>query len=302
MPSSERVLGSVRPAPVRTGATSAGSSAALSAPPTSATVPSASTPAATAAQRPVRTSGAVIQARRSGTPRELPAGLLEAALRAAAGRAGTDAAAAPVPPGSPGAMTPPDAIAASGPDGSGLQEAALDDALRAAEARGFEAGFARGQAQLRQAVQAAGALAAQLESLAPQETQAVAQSIAVIATAIARRIVDAELRTDPTILVRSLESAVATINGSPEAHVLLHPDQLEAIRTAWEATHGTAFLGKRWTFEADTSLTPGGCVLRYDHGLVSLGLEAQAQEIANAIADAFPGMPGGSPVIEEDPE
>ncbi len=40
----------------------------------------------------------------------------------------------------------------------------------------------------------------------------------------------AELQLDPTVLVRALEAAVAAINGSPEARVLLHPDQLEPVQ------------------------------------------------------------------------
>ena len=151
-------------------------------------------------------------------------------------------------------------------------------------------GRARAEAELGAAIEAAGAMAARIEAMAPRESSAVAQSLATLSTAIARRVVGAELHLDPTILVRTLESAVAAINGSPEARTLLHPDQLEPVREAWEAAHGNAYLGKRWTFEADASLPLGGCVLRYDHGVVAAGLEAQIEEISSALEDALPRL------------
>jgi flagellar biosynthesis/type III secretory pathway protein FliH len=166
----------------------------------------------------------------------------------------------------------------------------LRDLRRRSEDRGYAVGQARARAELGAAVEAAGAMAARLEALVPQESTAVAQALSVLATAVARRIVGAELHLDPTILVRALESAVTTINGSPEARVLLHPDQLERVREAWEVAHGSAYLGKRWTFEADASLPPGGCVLRFEHGIVTVGLEAQIEEVERALADALPGL------------
>jgi flagellar biosynthesis/type III secretory pathway protein FliH len=177
-----------------------------------------------------------------------------------------------------------------GAPGSPSLQVDLRDLHQRAEDRGYAVGRARAEADLGAAIEAAGAMAARIEAIAPRESSAVAQSLAALSTAIARRIVGAELHLDPTILVRALESAVAAINGSPEARTLLHPDQLEPVRAAWEASHGTAYLGKRWTFEADASLPLGGCVLRYEHGVVAAGLEAQIEEIATALDDALPGL------------
>jgi flagellar assembly protein FliH len=158
------------------------------------------------------------------------------------------------------------------------------------EDRGYAVGRARAEAELADAIKAAGAMAARIEAMAPRETGAVAHALVAMSTAIARRIVGAELNLDPTLLVRALEAAVAGINGSPEARVLLHPDQLETVQVAWEAAHGNAYLGKHWTFEGDASLPPGGCVLRYEHGVVSAGLEAQVDEIAAAMDEVLPGL------------
>ncbi len=173
---------------------------------------------------------------------------------------------------------------------SPLLHAAIRDVYQRAEQRGHAAGRQRAEAELRTAMETARAMAEMIEAMAPREATAVARDIARLALAIARRIVGDELQLDPTILVSILEAAASSINGSPEARVLLHPDALGPVSAAWGAVHGTAYLGKRWTFEPDATLPLGACTLRYDHGVVAAGLESQLDEIKAAIDDAIPGL------------
>jgi hypothetical protein len=183
-----------------------------------------------------------------------------------------------------------------------LLQVDLQDLRQRIEDRGYAAGRARAEAELGAAIEATGAMAARIEALAPRESTTVAHALVALSTAIAGRILGAELHLDSTVLVRALEAAVASINGSPEARVLLHPDQLEPVRLAWEAAHGNAFLGKRWTFEADASLPPAGCVLRYEHGFVAAGLDAQLELITAALEEAIPGLrPARAPDADEEP-
>ncbi len=206
------------------------------------------------------------------------------------GRRGTARLAGPSGGGSAGAARPTYGLA-----GSAVLQVELRDLQQRMEDRGYALGRARAEAELAAAIEATGAMAARIEAMAPRESTAVARALVAIASAIAGRVVGAELHLDSTLLVRALESAVAAVNGSPEARVTLHPDQLESVQLAWEAIHGTSFLGKRWTFEADSSLPPGGCVLRYEHGFVAAGLEAQVELIAAAIEEAIPGLRQGRP-------
>jgi len=85
------------------------------------------------------------------------------------------------------------------------------------------------------------------------------------------------------------------INGSPTARVILHPAAVEPVRSAWEAAHGSTHLGKRWTFEADPSFPPGACLLRFDHGFVDAGVDAQLEEIQRALDAAIPSLWSGAP-------
>ena len=169
---------------------------------------------------------------------------------------------------------------------------------RAAEQRGYETGRARAEAELRAAVEGASALADRLQAIAPDRTSEIAHSIAELALSVAKRIIQHEVRIEPSLLCASLEAAVSTINGSPEAHVLLNPAAVEPVATAWEALHGRAYLGKKWFFEGDPNLPAGGCTLRYEHGFVEAGLEAQLEEIGIALDRAIPNLARGT--VEEE--
>jgi flagellar biosynthesis/type III secretory pathway protein FliH len=194
-----------------------------------------------------------------------------------------------------GAATPLDlwAAEASDPIVDQARELAAEELREielVAEQRGYAAGRQRAEQELRAAVEAAGAVAERLSSVAPERTAEVAHAVTELALSVARRILGHEVTVDPSMLCSALEAAVGTINGSPRAHVLLNPEAVVPVKEAWESRHGLAFLGKKWIFEGDPTLPPGGCTLRYDHGFVEAGLESQLEEIGIALDRAIPGI------------
>jgi flagellar biosynthesis/type III secretory pathway protein FliH len=167
-------------------------------------------------------------------------------------------------------------------------------AEQAAEERGYQVGINRAETQLKASVEAAGAIVERLQAIAPERTSDIAHAIAELALSVAKRVVQHEVSLQPSLLCAALEEAVSTINGSPEAHVLLNPSAVEAVQSAWEALHGRSYLGKKWTFEGDPTLPVGGCTLRYEHGFVEAGFEAQLEEIGIALDRAVPGLARGA--------
>ena len=182
-----------------------------------------------------------------------------------------------------------DSAAAISADAQLLSEEILR-AEQAGEERGYQVGFNRAEAELRASVESAGAMVERIQSIAPERTSEIAHAIAELALSVAKRVVQHEVRVEPSLLCAALEAAVSTINGSPEAHVLLNPTAVEPVHQAWEALHGRAYLGKKWTFEGDPTLPIGGCTLRYEHGFVEAGLEAQLEEIGIALDRAIPNL------------
>ena len=228
-------------------------------------------------------------------PRNLPPqGTLESSgrgiLRGQAKASNRSATSAAASPGTAAAAPAPGATSIDpSPEGQALAEE-IRRAEQAAEERGYQVGYNRAESELRAAVDAAGALVERIQAIAPERTSEIAHAIAELALSVAKRVVQHEVRIEPSLLCAALEAAVGTINGSPEAHVLLNPAAVQPVSDAWEALHGRAYLGKKWTFEGDPTLPAGGCTLRYDHGFVEAGFEAQLEEIGIALDRAIPGL------------
>jgi flagellar biosynthesis/type III secretory pathway protein FliH len=173
----------------------------------------------------------------------------------------------------------------------------VDEATRAqlaevrstAEAEGWAAGRAAGEQSLAAAVAAAVGFAQRLETAIPKDVDMVARTVAELAVVIARRIVAAELRHDPAVLVAAIEAGVRHATGASVITVELHPAVVADVERAWAARHGARHRGISWSFTGDPTLPPDGCRLRTEHGVVEAGLEDQLAEVAAALDAAIPG-------------
>jgi flagellar biosynthesis/type III secretory pathway protein FliH len=162
-------------------------------------------------------------------------------------------------------------------------------ALRAADERGYHDGRARAEDELASAIAAAGVLARSLETAVPRDVDMVARTVAELAILIARRIIGAELRHDPSVLIAAIEAGLKQAVGASSVQVELHADAAAPVEAAWLARHGQRHRGLTWSFVADPTLPFGGCRLRTEYGLVEAGLEDQLTEIAAALDLAIPG-------------
>ena len=165
----------------------------------------------------------------------------------------------------------------------------MAQAIRAAEERGYAEGHARATGELASAIAAAGTLARSLETAVPRDVDMVARTVAELAILVARRILAAELRHDPAVLIAAIEAGLRQAVGASTVQVELHPTAVTAVEAAWVARHGQRHRGLAWSFAADPTLPVGGCRLRTEHGLVEAGFEDQLTEIAAALDAAIPG-------------
>ena len=165
----------------------------------------------------------------------------------------------------------------------------LAEALRVAEERGYAAGRERGEAELASAIAAAGALASSLEAAIPRDVDMVARTVAELALVIARRVVGAELRHEPAVLIAAIEAGLRQAVGASSVQVELHPDAVAPVEAAWLGRRGARHRGLMWSFVGDPTLAPGGCRLRTEYGVVSAGLEDQLAEVAAALDASIPG-------------
>jgi flagellar biosynthesis/type III secretory pathway protein FliH len=165
----------------------------------------------------------------------------------------------------------------------------VTETLRLADERGYEAGRLRAETELASAINAAGALARSLDTAVPRDVDMVARTVAELAILVARRIIGAELRHDPAVLIAAIETGLRQAVGASSVQVELHPEAVGPVEAAWLARHGQRYRALAWSFAADPTLPFGGCRLRTEYGLVEAGLEDQLSEIAAALDAAIPG-------------
>ena len=169
------------------------------------------------------------------------------------------------------------------------EAARVADVLRVADERGYEAGRARAEREMAETIAAAGQLARSLETAVPRDVDMVARTVAELAILVARRIIGAELRHDPAVLIAAIEAGLRQAVGASSVQVELHPGAVAPVEAAWLARHGQRHRGLAWSFVSDPTLPVGGCRLRTEYGLVDAGLEDQLSEISAALDAAIPG-------------
>jgi flagellar biosynthesis/type III secretory pathway protein FliH len=102
-----------------------------------------------------------------------------------------------------------------------------------------------------------------------------------LAVAIAERIVRRELEQDPQLAVVWVRDALELAAGASEIAILLNPDDQEVLAPHVESlAAGVARIASP-TVVADTSVTPGGCVIRTKHGIIDARLETQLRRLAD---------------------
>lgn len=160
--------------------------------------------------------------------------------------------------------------------------------------RGYADGRAVADQQLAGIIAAAQGMARALETAVPRDVEMVARTVAELAVLISRRILAAELRHDPAVLVAAIEAGLRQAAGASVITVELHPTVVDAVQAAWTARHGSRHRGFTWSFSADPTLPVGGCRLRTEHGFVEAGFEDQLAEVAASLDASIPGYIGSA--------
>lgn len=169
------------------------------------------------------------------------------------------------------------------PDNQAVRDAHFAALEREAFAKGFaqgelagaEAAGQRGEMMLHRLTQT-------IEELTQVRAQMIYQTerqMVQLALAVARRVVQREVSLDPDLLIAMARVALERLGETAQVKVRLHPDDYEAAGAARVAQ----LAGSNVMILADAHLTPGGCRIESDMGIMDVGVEAQLHEIARAL-------------------
>jgi len=178
------------------------------------------------------------------------------------------------------------------------QVPAAEPAIAAAEiereafAKGFAQGERSGQEAGNQRAEAMlGRLTATLQELSDLRARMIHQTerqMVELALAVARRVIHREVTLDPDLLVAMARVALDRLGEATQITVRLNPDDFKMAGAA-----GTAQLGNsNVSVVADGRIPRGGCRVESEMGVIDAGIDAQLQEIAQALLGRT-GAPAG---------
>jgi flagellar assembly protein FliH len=163
----------------------------------------------------------------------------------------------------------------------------INRALEAARAQGFAeghgVGFAEGTAQIaaeQEALRAATtALSVDRSQLADRAERAAVE----LALRIAEQVVRASLVAQPDLIVENVEGALRRLMDRERVLVLVHPDDLETVRTALGPI--AEELGGGFEAQAERRVSRGSAVLRTVDGEIDATIETKLQRVREVLDD-----------------
>jgi flagellar assembly protein FliH len=163
---------------------------------------------------------------------------------------------------------------------------------RDAFAKGFAQGERSGQEAGNQRAEAMlGRLTTTLQELTDLRARMIHQTerqMVELALAVARRVIHREVSLDPDLLVAMARVALDRLGEATQITVRLNPDDFQLAGAAGKAQLGNSNV----SVVADGRIPRGGCRVESDMGVIDAGIDAQLQEIAQALLGRTAGPTG----------
>jgi flagellar assembly protein FliH len=170
-----------------------------------------------------------------------------------------------------------------------LHERRLEDERKAARDQGHQQGLAAGaQQEAAKWTDALGRLGRSIEEMSKSKARfraEVEEDAVKLALAIARKILNRELASDPEVLVGLARIALGKLNLRELQRVRVHPGDAPAIERLVTASSGP----KRVEVVADNTLERGAAIFETDRGILDASVTTQLSEIERGLADVIGG-------------
>jgi flagellar assembly protein FliH len=161
-----------------------------------------------------------------------------------------------------------------------LERDAFAQGFAQGERAGAEAAAVQAEAMLRRMAQAIDEIAGLRHRIARDTEQQMVQ----LALTVARRIIQREVSIDRELVMAIARVAIDRVGEAARVTVRLNPDDYAVI----VAANHQGWPGGHVTLIADTRLPRGGCRVESELGNIDAGIEAQLQEMTQALLQDAP--------------
>lgn len=157
-------------------------------------------------------------------------------------------------------------------------------AQQQAEARGYQAGLERAQAEsrvhsaaLEERVQRLDAVLSLMSGPLESLDAEVERELIELALAVGKQLARRELRAEPTQIIAIVRESLAQLPlAAREVRVHLHPEDAQTVRERLAAGAGE----RAWSLIEDPTLTRGGCLVQSEASRIDARLESRVAAIA----------------------
>lgn len=159
--------------------------------------------------------------------------------------------------------------------------AELEEMQRQAHDEGYQAGYAEGAQRM-------AALLAAMEQALQLTDHEIAQDLLNLALAVAQKLVQQTLKTNPEILLSTIREAISNLpHFNQGAHLFLHPDDAAMVR----ASIGEQLGHSGWKILEDSLITRGGVRVETSHSQIDATLEHRWQRIVASLGQSNAWIP-----------
>ncbi len=188
----------------------------------------------------------------------------------------------------------PGGPAAGQPRENGEDAESAEERLARLEREAYEKGFEQGRKdglelekkQIEEQRQQMEALFGELRSLKAPLLRQAEQEAVLLSTRIARRIVREEIRSDPSVIQRTVRAALDLVADRSRLALTVHPEDMEEIRKILPELSTVTGDGRLQVTE-DDAVDRGGCVLETGFGRINATVSDQLSVIDKTIEKAF---------------
>lgn len=179
--------------------------------------------------------------------------------------------------------TPPppveDVVQPELPPGQFVSDDELQNQLQESYQRGLQDGKNLAERGLLNVFRGLRGAAEDLQGLREKVLRDSEDDLLALVIAISRKVIHREVAQDQQTVRRLIRAAVADLHDSDDVVIRVHPDDYALLNSSQDQSLRSELEAIKFTFRADTTLTPGSCQVETSLGTVDASLEAQLEEI-----------------------
>jgi flagellar assembly protein FliH len=176
------------------------------------------------------------------------------------------------------------------PDVEAITAAAREEGHQEGFEAGYQEGLSRAQEEQAALLHGLAALAENAVHEVDQLVRGLEPQVVELGLAIAEKVIEREVRLDPTIVVGVVRATLAEISETTTVNVRVSPDDHEILLPHWDGMLPKS-VAQRSELLSDEAVAPGGCVVETRVGRVDAQLKSKLQQIATTFHALLEGEP-----------